>query len=337
MKPMFGSRLSALLMLAVLTACQTTPAPRRYPDPPPPRPVAKAPVPVVRPPVARPQAAKPPAAKPPLVARSAPKSIPAPKPTPARPIPPPIPEPLPEEERDGPPAPEEIPPWLTTQPDPVPRAEPKSLSGNPEQYEVFGSTYKVMNKVKTHRETGLASWYGKKFHGRNTSSGERYDMFKLTAAHKHLPLPTYVRVTNLANERSVVVKINDRGPFKHGRIIDLSYAAAAKLGMLGKVAMVEIEAVGSPKDNREGPHLVKGVGRPRMLQIAAFSDPRNADAMRQELSELGIGNILIRKDRLSNGDPIHKVVLGPFEQRQKMDEMRIRMRGAGYEAFAVSE
>lgn len=111
---------------------------------------------------------------------------------------------------------------------------PKSKTGNMEQYTVFGKQYKVMDSAANFKEQGTASWYGQKFHGRKTSSGEIYDMHAMTAAHKHLPLPTFVRVTNLENNQSVVVKVNDRGPFVGDRIIDMSFAAAQLLGMVQK-------------------------------------------------------------------------------------------------------
>lgn len=126
----------------------------------------------------------------------------------------------------------------------MPRAEPPSRSGNPDTYVVFGRRYRVKESSAGYRETGTASWYGWDFHGRSTSSGPPYDMFDLTAAHKSLPLPTYARVTNLGNGRSIVVKINDRGPFVGNRIIDLSYAAAARLEMLNQgTAQVEVTAL----------------------------------------------------------------------------------------------
>jgi rare lipoprotein A len=126
----------------------------------------------------------------------------------------------------------------------VVRNLPKSPMGNQAQYTVFGQTYRVLDTAKDFKEWGTATWYGSKFHGRATASGEIYDMHSLTAAHRHLPLPTFVRVTRIDNDRSVVVKVNDRGPFVHDRVIDLSYAAAAKLDMLndGK-ADVYIEAL----------------------------------------------------------------------------------------------
>lgn len=126
----------------------------------------------------------------------------------------------------------------------VPHKEPKSRYGNPDHYSVYGKTYYVLKSAKGFRQRGKASWYGKKFHGARTSSGEPYNMYALSAAHKTLPLPTYVRVTNLRNQRSVIVRVNDRGPFHSDRIIDLSYTAAWKLGMLDNgVTDVEISAL----------------------------------------------------------------------------------------------
>ena len=126
----------------------------------------------------------------------------------------------------------------------VPGSLIKSRIGNPDSYVEFGERYKVLQSSNGFREKGLASWYGIDFHGRDTSSGEVYDMYEMTAAHKTLPLPTYVRVSNLDNGRSSIVKVNDRGPFIEGRIIDLSYAAAYRLGITGPgTANVEIVAL----------------------------------------------------------------------------------------------
>ncbi len=128
--------------------------------------------------------------------------------------------------------------------DAVPKVEPKSRYGNPKSYVVFGKRYHTKASSRGHVEKGLASWYGKKFHGRKTSSGERYNMYAMTAAHKTLPLPTYARVTNVKNGRSIVVRVNDRGPFHGKRIIDLSYVAARKLGVVKTgTAMVEVRAI----------------------------------------------------------------------------------------------
>ncbi len=129
-------------------------------------------------------------------------------------------------------------------PNAVPKHEPKSRIGNPKTYTVFNKTYCVMQSSKGYKERGTASWYGKKFHGYHTSNGEIYDMYGMSAAHKTLPLPTYAKVTNLSNGKHVIVKINDRGPFHDDRLIDLSYAAASKLGILATgTAKVEIQAL----------------------------------------------------------------------------------------------
>jgi peptidoglycan lytic transglycosylase len=142
-------------------------------------------------------------------------------------------------------------------PDAVPRAEPLSRSGNPDSYAVRGKRYFTLKTSEGHVERGLASWYGRQFHGRKTSSGERYDMYAMTAAHKTLPLPTYVRVTNMENGRTAVVKVNDRGPFHGPRVIDLSYSAAKKLGVIEKgTAMVEVRAIDPTRPaNAPGPFL----------------------------------------------------------------------------------
>jgi len=126
----------------------------------------------------------------------------------------------------------------------TPKVEARSRGGNFTPYTVLGKTYRVMKTAKGYKERGGASWYGTKFHGRLTSNGERYNMYEMTAAHKSLPIPTYVTVKNLDNGREIIVRVNDRGPFHEGRIIDLSYAAASKIGMLKKgTARVEVKAI----------------------------------------------------------------------------------------------
>lgn len=127
----------------------------------------------------------------------------------------------------------------------APKAEPPSRYGNPPEYEVFGQRYQVMASSEGYRERGIASWYGTDFHGKRTSSGTPYDMYALSAAHKSLPLPTYVQVTHLGNGKSVVVRVDDRGPFVDGRIIDLSYSAARALDMVGP-GTAEVEVVALP-------------------------------------------------------------------------------------------
>lgn len=126
----------------------------------------------------------------------------------------------------------------------IPKKENYSKYGNPKSYKVFGVRYKTLNTHIGYSEEGIASWYGKKFHGKLTSTREVYDMYELTAAHKSLPIPCYVEVTNLINRKTIIVRVNDRGPFKKGRIIDLSYAAAKKLDIIEKgTAKVHVKAI----------------------------------------------------------------------------------------------
>lgn len=236
---------------------------------------------------------------------------------------------------DGPPAPSRIPPEVASLPDAAPREEPRSVHGNPESYAVFGRTYYVLDQAEGFHEAGLASWYGRKFHGRKTSSGEIYDMFKMTAAHKTLPLPSYVRVTNAANGRSIVVRVNDRGPFHKGRIIDLSYAAAAKLDLLHGVGKVEIEAIRPGATPAPAPDLIITAAEDaRYLQVAAFVDPINAVSMRDQLDQLGLAKTEIRPDSL-NGGPIHRVLLGPFASASDLGSTLGRLRANGLEANPV--
>lgn len=142
-------------------------------------------------------------------------------------------------ERDGPPA--RVPAGLEATPDARPRVEPIRIGGPNKPYEVAGRVYVPITADRPLVERGGASWYGRKYHGRPTSSGEPYDMFAMTAAHPTMPIPSFARVTNPANGRAVVVRVNDRGPFVPGRVIDLSYTAALKLGVLGAVTPVVVE------------------------------------------------------------------------------------------------
>ncbi|WP_163559986.1 septal ring lytic transglycosylase RlpA family protein [Halomonas sp. NO4] len=136
------------------------------------------------------------------------------------------------------------PPDVSEIPDAVPRVEPRSRGGNRETYQVWGKTYRVLPEARGYARQGTASWYGEKFHGYATSNGEIYDMYKMSAAHRSLPLPTYARVTSLDSGRSVIVRVNDRGPFHSDREIDLSYAAAARLGFLERgTGRVKVEAI----------------------------------------------------------------------------------------------
>ena len=172
------------------------------------------------------------------------------------------------------------PPNLSGIPDAVPKAEPPHRYAN-RPYEVFGQSYVPLAAGQPYRERGTASWYGKKFHGQKTSSGEVYDMYAMSAAHKTLPIPSYARVTNVANGKSVVVRINDRGPFHSDRIIDLSYAAAFRLGYVqAGSATVEVESVQPGERNPEIAQARVPSPGGIYLQVGAFSSRENAEDLR---------------------------------------------------------
>ena len=185
-------------------------------------------------------------------------------------------------------------------PDAVPRMEPL-LAGPMRPYVVLGKGYAPMTRLEPYKDRGIATWYGRRYHGKPTSSGEAYDMYAMTAAHTLLPIPSYVRVTNLANKKSVVVRVNDRGPFIGNRLIDLSYTAAYKLGLAtAGSGMVEVEVIipGSPepgKTSGASPNIAPAAVQPVapakpmatgfFVQLAAFSSKENADAYLQKIRE----------------------------------------------------
>ena len=206
-------------------------------------------------------------------------------------------------------------------PDAVPRAEPRSRYGNPAQYEVFGRTYRVMDSAAGYSERGIASWYGTKFHGRRTSSGEPYDMYAMTAAHKSLPLPTYVRVTNLDNGRSAVVKVNDRGPFVKNRLIDLSYAAAIKLGVADHgTARVEVTAIdpAHPQPQAERPRVAAGGAM--FLQTGAFASEFNAQRQQRLVAQVSQQPVRIERIPHRSG-ALHRVQVGPVYDVDQIDRL----------------
>ncbi len=224
-------------------------------------------------------------------------------------------------EHDRYPEAHEVPPDIHLIPDAVPRREPLSRGGNSPVYSVFGKTYRVLTDARGFRENGYASWYGKKFHGATTANGETYDMYRMTAAHKSLPLPSFARVTRLDTGKSVVVRVNDRGPFHAGRVIDLSYAAAAKLDMLQQgSARVEVVALDP---------LEPAAPTEQWLQVAAYADPINAVMMRDELTRHGHAETQILVDE-SRGDALHRVVLGPFLDPRKAEAAQARLQSMGY-------
>ncbi|MGQ0586950.1 MAG: septal ring lytic transglycosylase RlpA family protein [Gammaproteobacteria bacterium] len=230
---------------------------------------------------------------------------------------------------DGYPDRDAVPASAHAMPDAVPVAAPRSRYGNPKTYEVMGERYFVLNSADGYKEKGRASWYGTKFHGKRTSSGEAYDMYQMTAAHKTLPLPTYVRVTRKSSGRSVVVKVNDRGPFHTGRIIDLSYAAAARLDLLKEgSAEVEVEALdpGAPVSAPAAP----------FLELASTDDPIYAVAVREDASGLGIGAVEIRT--FEQGDDVrYRVLAGPFRDGASLEAARRQLAAQSLEGKPVSE
>ncbi len=193
--------------------------------------------------------------------------------------------------------------------------EPRAARGNPPFYEVMGQRYYVLPGSDGYSEQGIASWYGREFHGRPTSSGEIYDMYGLTAAHKTLPLPTTARVTNLATGKSIIVRINDRGPFMKGRLIDLSYAAARDLGFLSAgTARVEVQALAGPVATTAG----QAPADTMYVQVGAFSRPENAEVLRQRLHQQGFANAVIRYDE--RGEPaLYRVRIGPVANAAEYD------------------
>lgn len=209
--------------------------------------------------------------------------------------------------------------------DAVPKPEARARYGNHSPYTVLGKTYTVMDSAAGYRERGIASWYGTKFHGRKTSSGEPYDMHAATAAHKRLPLPTYAEVTNLDNGRKVVVKVNDRGPFHDDRIIDLSYAAAIKIGMADAgTARVEVRAITFDEPVR---HTFTGeLDDEAWLQAGAFSRKRSAKDLEDALEDAGLDDVKVDK---SGG--LYKVLLGPFDQAAELNAAANRIVELGYE------
>ena len=216
------------------------------------------------------------------------------------------------------------PPDVSKIPDAVPRTEPRSRRGNPPFYEVYGKRYHVLASSANYRERGVASWYGKDFHGGPTSNGEKYDMYAMTAAHKTLPLPTYVEVVNLKNGKSVRVRVNDRGPFVANRLIDLSYSAASKLEMVREgTTLVEVRSLdaASPGSAPVSPNEI-------YVQAGAFGERANADRLVERLRAAGIGVAFVREDEV-NGKTMYRVRVGPVPTVAEYDRLVEELRGVG--------
>lgn len=240
-------------------------------------------------------------------------------------------------------------------PDAVPRAEPIRPGGPNKPYEVGGERYEPLPPDERYEARGLASWYGQQFHGRKTANGETFNMYAMTAAHRTLPLPSYARVTNPANGRSVLVRVNDRGPFTPGRIIDLSYTAAVKLGIAG-VATVRVERV-LPQDLRNAPAVIDGDDVPEApkatpladakpapresttnaaargfwLQLGAYRELQGAITLQkqagQELPALAPLLTVIEQGHSPGAARLHRVQAGPFASREEADAAAAQVRG----------
>lgn len=234
----------------------------------------------------------------------------------------------------GPPIPADI----SRIPEPVPQYEPLSRYGNRSPYTVLGQTYHVLPSADGYRERGIASWYGTKFHGRATSSLEPYDMYRFSAAHKALPLPSFARVTNLENGRSVIVRVNDRGPFHGDRLIDLSYAAAVKLGVHIKgTARVEVAAI-DPGERSSAPPSPAAASSPEpplpigtqtWLQVGSFAERDNARRVLQQLRSGGVDASRMVRVRVA-GQRVWRVRAGPLHDESAERSLRERLRTLGF-------
>jgi rare lipoprotein A len=252
------------------------------------------------------------------------------------------------------------PPDIAAIPDAVPRIEPRSPLGNPPFYEVAGRRYVVLPSASGYVERGIASWYGPQFHGLRTATGEPYDMFAMTAAHKTLPLPCYARVTNLANGRSVVVRINDRGPFVGDRIIDLSYTAAAKLDMIRTgTAFVQVEtlspatspAVPLPATTPSvaaadlGPSRVPALDSAQLaalpptggffIQVGAFAAAGHAQLAAARLRAAGVTEVFTLAPDVHHH--LLRVRIGPVASVQQYDALIARLATLGFAGARLAQ
>ena len=297
------------------------------------------------------------------------KSAPAPpiasKPAPTIPVPAPVPTPVPTQTPSSPEVDEpggyylddgpgeSTPKNIDNIPNAIPKKEPLHSRTN-RPYKALGATYQPMSSYQPYKKRGVASWYGKRFHGKKTSNGEVYDMYSMTAAHTILPLPSYAKVTNPANGRSVIVRVNDRGPFKHSRIIDLSYAAAHKLGYINKGStLVEVEAIDPEKadnyaiSNTDSQTEAMPVITPTQtaipvektiavsndnaanesgfyVQAGAFKNEANADGLINKLQALDIDQNSGINKVYNNG--LHRLKIGPFETKTGADNIAADIR-----------
>jgi rare lipoprotein A len=255
--------------------------------------------------------------------------------------------------------------------DPIPRDEPRSRYGNGPYYRVYGATYAVLDSNYGYQERGVASWYGKKFHGQPTANQETYNMYGMTAAHKSLPLPSYVRVRNLRNGKSIIVRVNDRGPFVDNRLIDLSYAAAMKLDMITDgTSLVEVTAISFDKspaqsvatvataETPESPETAETAAAAKMvetaetviaeqpaevpaetvfLQVGAFGEPENARRRFNQIRDVGIDKAFVHEDT-STSPALYRVRIGPIADVHQYDSIVEQLQSNGIsETHLVTE
>ncbi len=227
---------------------------------------------------------------------------------------------------------------VATVADAVPRVEPRSAGGN-KPYVVFKKKYYPLASAAHYRERGIASWYGKKFHGKRTSNGEQYNMYAMSAAHKTLPLPSYARVRNLNNGKTVVVRVNDRGPFLHNRLIDLSYAAAARLGIVGTgTGLVEVEGIdpSTPETTAVSEHAsaTNGANPTLYVQAGAFTDADNAERLRERLVRARFSPVHIMREA-RGAETFHRVRIGPLRSIEESDRIIAGVARAGIADDAI--
>ena len=234
------------------------------------------------------------------------------------------------------------PPDVSNVADAVPVDIPYSRGGNRSTYEVWGKSYNVLPTHIGYRAEGIASWYGLKFHGHKTSNGEIYDIYKMSAAHKSLPIPSFAKVTNLDNGKSVVVRVNDRGPFHENRLIDLSYSAAARLEILkqgtGRVRVEAIDArnlADTTETVEKTPQPVASLQQPKpddtgaFLQVGSFGKESSALSVQRRLSAMDGVQAVIK--RVRQGDvEFHRVLVGPLTDTLSIDSMVQSLESMGY-------
>lgn len=251
------------------------------------------------------------------------------------------------EPQDGPPA---RPVDVSRIPDAKPVPVVRTRAGNAGRYTVLGKTYQTLSESRGYRERGIASWYGTKFHGRRTANGEVYDMYAMTAAHKTLPIPSFVRVTHVGNGRSIVVKINDRGPFHDNRIIDLSYAAARKLGVdatgTALVDVVDVTPVNVLVDNNStvsattsaipSPSVQTNVrvtpANSWYIQLGAFREQDKAVSLQARVSDVLLETVNVVRGE----DKLHRVVVGPIMDQQKIPSLQRSLKQRGLDSGYVT-